>query len=513
MKDGQGTAEGDCSDCPDGTNRSIVAGYRACNCSTIYGRMHRFDECTVCLEEGIICNGKDYKHLKLGYYWNWGIPGANVTLYQKFADNLDTENRNYDPNYLNYTGDFPRAFKCPRTHSCANTTGGVENLCPKGYSGWFCSKCDIRYYSVLTYCIPCPTTEWLALEIALICCSFVILYAIAVWLYNKERFRNTRGRHFIDQVVSRGKIALGFYQVLGEFFTSVHDVYWAETLKVIGDVVSIIELNIFRLVIRPKCFDEKLQLNPKLEFEIGIIFPCVLIFLSSTIIWLFKLRNKIKSKYHGISEGDIALIEIVKSKLMTVVVVLLVISYPPISTSIFQLYPWSCEEYCLDKHNTTCKTLLRSDYELPCENMQIFHILAIISTVIYVFGFPTILYVLMRKNAAHRLAGQPRGYLSEINHETDDDIQSLVHDYSMTRKNPAWINFLCENYKPEFWYWEIVELTRKVSQTALISVIGWESKITVLSTSSISILFLTLHARYMPMKSKFEQRLQVSVFL
>ncbi|KAJ8049435.1 hypothetical protein HOLleu_02184 [Holothuria leucospilota] len=509
---GNGTALGECTDCPDGTNRSIVAGYRGCHCSEIYGRRNRFEECVVCLEEGIICNGKDYKHLKLGYYWNWDIPEANVTMYQKFADNLDTENRNYDSN-LNYSGDFPRPFKCPRLHSCTNTTGGVENLCPEGYAGWFCSKCDKRFYSVLTYCIPCPSTEWLALEVALICCACVILYAIAVRMYKIDRFRNRHGRHFLDQVVSRGKIALGFYQVLGEFFTSVHDVYWAQTLEVIGDVVSIIELNIFRLVIRPKCFDEKLQLNPKLEFVIGMIFPCALISLSATIIWLLKAWNKIKSKYAGISEADIALIKNVKSKLLTGVVVLLVISYPPICTSIFQLYPGSCEKYCLDRHNTTCRTLLRSDYGLPCENMEIYHKFAYISTVMYVFGFPVVLYLLMRKNSAHILAHQPRGYPSEINYQTDDDIQNLVDDNSRTRRNPVWIDFLCENYKPQFWYWEIVELTRKVSQTALISVIGWENKITVLSTSSISILFLTLHARYMPMKSKFEQRLQVGVCL
>lgn len=74
---------------------------------------------------------------------------------------------------------------------------------------------------------------------------------------------------------------------------------------------------------------------------------------------------------------------------------------------------------------------------------------------------------------------------------------------------PVWLKFLCENYKPQYWYWEIVELARKVAQTVLVTLLGWEDAMTKLLTISISVLFLTLHGKLAPMTYNFEQRLQM----
>lgn len=127
----------------------------------------------------------------------------------------------------------------------------------------------------------------------------------------------------------------------------------------------------------------------------------------------------------------------------------------------------------------------------------------------YVIGFPVVLFLLLRNKAKRIFSHGPSEPLLAINEETGDDLQSLVSDSYSNRANPIWMDFLCENYKPRFWYWEIIELTRKVTQTVLITLLGWEHKLTVLLTIAISVLYLTLHARYMPMKSTFEQQLQV----
>ncbi|KAJ8049462.1 hypothetical protein HOLleu_02223 [Holothuria leucospilota] len=86
--------------------------------------------------------------------------------------------------------------------------------------------------------------------------------------------------------MSRGKIALGFYQVIGEFLTSLHEVNWSKALTFVGNLTSLIELNVLRIFIRPQYFHDKLKVNPKTEFVIGLSFPVAMILFLFVIYWI-----------------------------------------------------------------------------------------------------------------------------------------------------------------------------------------------------------------------------------
>ncbi|KAJ8049714.1 hypothetical protein HOLleu_02581 [Holothuria leucospilota] len=263
------------------------------------------------------------------------------------------------------------------------------------------------------------------------------------------------------------------------------------------------------MVVRPKCVNEKWQLNPKIEFVIGIVFPHALISSSFFMYWIILIRYKFKRRFTRVSESMDEYTRKTKSKLFASVIVLLFITYPPICTAIFQLYPRACQKFCLDMKNTNCMTVLRSDYDIHCKDLKLYYAFAYIATVLHVTGFPVVLFLLLRNKTKRILSHGLNGSLAEINEESGRSLQNLVDDFSSKRADPVWVDFLCENYKPEFWYWEIIELTRKVTQTVLITLLGWEHRLTVLLTIGISVLYLTLHAHYMPMKSIFEQRLQM----
>ncbi|PIK51298.1 hypothetical protein BSL78_11818 [Apostichopus japonicus] len=64
-------------------------------------------------------------------------------------------------------------------------------------------------------------------------------------------------------------------------------------------------------------------------------------------------------------------------------------------------------------------------------------------------------------------------------------------------------------HKDQFWYWEIVEITRKVSQTCIVILFGWGSSLSIFITIFLAVIFFTLHASFSPMKDKFEQQLQL----
>ena len=489
VKEGHGTAAKDCEVCPEGTNQSINAGFRACYCKENYARTDRYGPCSICVEEGLDCR-QDFKSILPGYMWNWSFRGANLSNYNAFVANLtiDYNNASIPTKYL---GAIPRIFKCPRSESCPNDNGMIAGNCAKGYKGWLCSNCESGYYSVLNSCIACPSVVILIIE----SCVFLVICLLAcfmlTWQIKRKAKTEYNTRSFIDVILARIKLLLGFYQVVGEIFTSLHDIKWTGPLAIIGKFISTFEINILRLFVRPRCVDESLELTPKAQILIGAMCPLVIVIISYLVYHAKKLYVYIK--YSAISRTYfLSQFENLKECLFACVIVLCFIIYPPVCSVIFSLYPLSCKSFNLDHNNTYSITRLRADLDVDCTGLGAYQILAFILTFAYVIAFPAALLYILRRNVA----------LSSM-------AASAVGDPDSPSPS-TWITFLCENYKRKFWYWEIVELVRKVTQTLLITLFGWEDRLTVILTTCISVLFLFIHARYRPMTSTYEQGLQVS---
>jgi hypothetical protein len=62
-------------------------------------------------------------------------------------------------------------------------------------------------------------------------------------------------------------------------------------------------------------------------------------------------------------------------------------------------------------------------------------------------------------------------------------------------------NFLIGDYKPEFWYWEVVELLRKLMLSGILSLVGRGSIAQATLGTTITFVFFALHLRVMPYKS------------
>ena len=69
--------------------------------------------------------------------------------------------------------------------------------------------------------------------------------------------------------------------------------------------------------------------------------------------------------------------------------------------------------------------------------------------------------------------------------------------------------FLYENYNPDAWYWELLETLRKVVLIACLTLVGSESRVYVGLGAIVSGLFAILYASKDPMKTSFEDRLQM----
>ncbi|PIK56397.1 hypothetical protein BSL78_06710 [Apostichopus japonicus] len=370
--------------------------------------------------------------------WNWDFPDADLSNYKQFIANLKKENRLLD-SYTSYNETFPVIFECPRQESCINDEEKIEGTCAEGYQGWLCYNCQPSYYSVLNVCVHCPNIAILILETSAFFIACVLIMVFILWQMKKEDGSHET-RTILDVIISRIKLLLGFYQVVGEIFTSFHDINWTGPLVIIGSFISSLEMNILKLFVRPRCYDDRLK------------------------VYVICRRRFVTTNLEGSFEG-------LKSKLFTCVVVLLFIIYP--------------STFFLDDNSRYYIKRLRSDLDVSCDNLG---------------SGQQGLDEVFRHDQVH-----------EDNDDDDEDSPLIINDSRPTEATMTtpWLEFLCENYKDDFWFWEIIELTRKVSQTLLITLYGWEDRLTVLLTTCISVIFLVLHARYRPMKNPYEQHLQM----
>ncbi|XP_038058634.1 uncharacterized protein LOC119729924 [Patiria miniata] len=221
-----------------------------------------------------------------------------------------------------------------------------------------------------------------------------------------------------------------------------------------------------------------------------------------------------------------------KQKCYLFVVMLLFVSYPGLSGVIFTLLPSGCDLFYLDENETYNSTRLRSDYFIDCQDEQHVHFNhAAEASLCYVVGFPSLLFVFLwrsnrqdkRKNSQEQplvesSVNDPSYYsvnnptMSTVN-EDDSTINqphiNLLNPIQQSQVDISWKSFLSGNYKAEFWYWEVVELSRKIIQTLFVLLYGPDDHFTMFATIAISVGFLLLHAYVRPTKDATDNRLQM----
>ncbi|XP_071851719.1 uncharacterized protein [Apostichopus japonicus] len=392
VEKGSGSSLVQCKVCPEGTDKNVSAGYRACVCKENYARKHRFGDCFLCIADGLNCS-KDYISILPGFYWNWSFPNTKPDQYLKFVKNLETKTDDYDNTTMQYKYSMPFVYRCPRNSSCDSKDGlpmyGNDN-CAAGYTGWMCSKCRSGYYSVLSSCHHCPSKLWVLVVFLFVVLSCVALLSFIVWKNNKISNQRT----MIDKLSSRLKIVLGFYQVIGDLFETFHNVQLQGPLLIFGEFLSMVVADFLQVFVRPQCINEQFEINPLLQFKIVLIFPDVLVTtylcLRCTVyfmlkFWFFSLTVRKRAKQ-------------TVSKLFTLVVLLLFVTYTPTCNSIFALYPAACSAFKIYSVGNESITLLQADYGIDCKDLDSYHVAAYIATVVYVFGFPLSLLILLRKH-------------------------------------------------------------------------------------------------------------------
>ena len=124
--------------------------------------------------------------------------------------------------------------------------------------------------------------------------------------------------------------------------------------------------------------------------------------------------------------------------------------------------PFVCRTLCGDDKEQMCNKYLKADYSIQCDSPKYNKmVIAAYISCAYVVALPVASFVALWR--------QRRVVFSTRYSKTSR------HPGSSTEMTTA-LRFLFENYKPASWYWELVEMSRKVILTSGLILVGQESR-------------------------------------
>ena len=470
----------------------MLAGFRACKCLNGFYRLHLFEDCKQCDQAGLKCVN-DFATIEPGYWWNWRNQ-THKLLYENYTRNLLNItpvlgiNSSRGDVIIEYPYVLPIPHKCPRKESCE---GGIDSYCVTGYEGPLCEVCNAGYYRQFQTCQKCPTKKLMVSQLSIAAAVIAIIIALVVWT-SKKKSKDRSGRSWVDVILARLKILIGFYQVTFGVLDAFAYINWPESLALIGKYSEMLQLNVIQIA-PIHCLWPSVKLD-----AFGSLFAILAInaavILLSLIIYglrkLFLMRSMLDER--DIAAKSSQAKELIYRNLFFV----LYVTYLSTCSKTANVLPLACRELCDDENVKDCRKFLKVDYNIPCQGPE-YNRLVIVA-------YCAVTYIILLPTASMIVLWKQRKVLSvnEAENETSD-AQEQRKEILMG------LRFLFENYNSQSWYWEFVETVRKLVLTSGLILVGGESRAYIGLACVMSGLYGMLFAYVSPIKDKFENRLML----
>ncbi|XP_078362624.1 uncharacterized protein LOC144646519 [Oculina patagonica] len=475
-KDHPGKSATDCRACPYGTRSNETAGYRACRCLHNFYRFDRFGPCTACPDYGLNCDN-DTAILAPNYFWKWN--NQAMKNYTEFVVNIHTIGPEYNKNFSTFQGLLPKPLKCPYPGSCK---GGISSACSVGYQGTLCATCSYNHYLRFNSCHQCPRMAVTIISCVVVIMVFALLFVMVLW-GDSRRTEDDRTRTVADVIMSCAKIVIGFYQVVAGIFSALLRVQWPVILISMEKYLKFVEGNILQFA-PLSCIHPLIRLDPFLQFVFAIGINILVVFL---ILLYLLLKKRSINKMEIFRSEKLKKVSSLKKSCYRNIFLFLLLSYPMTSKKIIEILPLPgvCVDVCFSTDGSECVSLLKADYSIHCLSHRhnvFWHIAAAFA--LYPVLFPLLLLFPIYKYR-----------------EANPDEKEIAFG----------LRLFFENYKEKYWFWEIVEMYRKLILISFILLFNTESRsqigfaVIVASASGIA------YTIFRPIKGKFEDRLQTFV--
>ena len=460
-----------------GTHRNLPALFRACSCLDDHYRVHRFQKCLPC-DEGYQCVNESVNLLP-GYYWKWSSADAKY-LYTNFSAELQVRNKTFNKNLTSYSLDIPKAYACPVAEACK---GGLDSECSLGYGGPLCAVCSKGFYMLASTCRKCPSLPWIIAQVVLI---VVIVTGLLIFMI-KEKKNKSNKRSLSDAMTARLKIVLGFFQVTSGTISGFSYIKWPGVMISAIRYAELLQMNLLQIA-PPRCLTTSLKTDIHVKLMLILAFNGAVV-LMGLLYYFVKTRGKSKNdKEKEVTKSS------AQQQCFRAVFLILFISYPLTSSHIFMVLPEACHKVCTSTDESTCRYYLRSDYTVRCDSQRFFWFSVVARILlVYPIGFPVLVLYLLWKHCNRKTDPKKRG----------KDALGIA----------LGLRFLYENYADNVWFWEIIELVRKVMLTSVILLLDAGSRFSIGITAMISGLYSITFAYFKPMTDVFEHWLQLTSLL
>ena len=397
---------------------------------------------------------------------------------------------------------MPKATKCPREKSCKGGVDSLVNPCEPGYEGPVCGICQFGYYKQLQSCTKCPTKKWMAIQFGIFFGFVLMIIAIMIW-YSRKKTKKAEGRALIDVIFARLKIIIGFYQVTDGLLTAFAFVKWPDVLEDISRYSELLQLNILQIA-PPHCLFSSLHVDAfgSLFASMGLNAFAILFFA-----FIFGVRYVMISRSGSLTEEAKAKrISHTKELIYKNLFFFLFVTFLSTCTKTANVLPLACRRLCRDKAETLCDDYLKADYGIRCHGPR-YHLLLIGAyfNILYIIALPAFSITVLWKERRMILASKEDQTLPT---SEDFSLQNLTP--SANKELVTGLSFIYENYSSKSWYWELIEMARKISLTSGLILIGQENRGYVGATCCLAGLYGMLFAFRVPIQDAFENKMMVT---
>jgi hypothetical protein len=203
-------------------------------------------------------------------------------------------------------------------------------------------------------------------------------------------------------------------------------------------------------------------------------------------------------------------VDAVKDQYLTYFFFLTYLVLPSVSTTIFQTF------LCTNvdprgEDNDASDSYLIADMSISCTSQYYYKgvVYAVVMLLVYVVGIPLMYFLLLyynREEIAHR---DEKITTADVATQTNDDLANEVPwqlrasfraapQQRVMSSRAQRLSFLWDAYEPQYWYWEVVETTRRLMLTAVLSVCGAGTAAQSLLAVLLGVVYIKVYGYYAP---------------
>jgi hypothetical protein len=434
------------------------------------------------------------------------------------------------------------------TMSCVGGNATGQGLCAIGYEGELCAVCSLGFFNENSECKPCTTSNKVTpLMIAALLIVFLILTALLIYVYYRYiRISDHKMKDLEERDDENPDIHdTPFSKAVGlrpshrsqtnddETFTTIQLIYlWLQAkyeqvmvkLKIVVCTFQVVTATstVFNVKM-PRSFTTFENSFNFMNLSFTSLFPigCQGKFnFIDTVLWttlvpiaisfLLFLAYSMEINWselqvrrgHRDSQVVSKSKELSKSRYLNFFFYLTYLVLPSVTTTIFQMF--ICTNVDPNgEDDALYDSFLSVDMSISCQSpyYQSWVLYSVLMIVLYPIGIPALYLSLLYSNRQeisnrHQFNNRIDNRLSTNSRSSDLHIaygKSSAMSPSVSR-----LAFLWQAYEPQYWYWEVVETTRRIMLTAVLSVAGpGTSEQSVLSVL-LALMYIKLYSHYNP---------------